>query len=89
MNQTITITTKTIAKQLNKIKVSNFDSSSYHLATAAKMQRKDELFKKIGWEDEGALAHLFQEIEDEEVELANYGMNSYAESLTEFDNYVG
>ncbi len=52
------------------------------------MQREDEIIKKIGWEEEDALAHLLQEIEDEEVELANLGLSSYADSLAQFDNFV-
>lgn len=87
MNQTITITTKSIAKQLNKIKVSNFDSSSFQRVSAAKMQREVEKIKQISWEDEESLTELFQEIEEEEVELANFGLKSYASSLVEFDNF--
>ncbi len=115
MNRTVTITTKSIAKEFNKIKISNFNSSqiySYDLAKSTSSPKKrvsilesaifqtilaskkslnqpdDEMMEKIGWEDENVLAQLFQEIEDEEVELANYGMNSYADSLTQFDKYV-
>ncbi len=87
MNQTITITTKSIAKQLNKIKVSNFDSSAYQFASAAKMQLEDEKIKQISWEDEDSLAQLFQEIGNEEIELANNGLKSYADSLAQFDNF--
>jgi hypothetical protein len=115
MNGTVTITTKSIAKGLNKIKISNFNSSQFYSYDLEKLtnspqkransfesaifqtivtsnkslnQPDDEVIEKIGWEDENALAQLFQEIEDEEVELANYGVNTYADSLTQFDKYA-
>lgn len=67
-----------------------FDSSTFQiiLASESLSDHLEDITEKIGWDDEDALTQLFQEIEDEEIELANLGMNSYANSLIEFDNFA-
>lgn len=44
--------------------------------------------EKIGWDDEEALAKLFNEIEEEDRQLANAGYNEYLLQLDELEQSV-